>query len=181
MKKTTTQLKPVIVLVVAACLLTAGVAMAKGQRGAGRGLCVDGPGDRAEMRIERMTKNLDLSEDQVAVIMEIRESYQQKNLELKKELMRLRNERRGEMLEDNPSEKAVIDLTQQMGDLKTQLQVNRMKMRLEVGNQLTPEQRDKMLVMRAGSGKGGPGRGFAGPRGHRGHDGRGGSRGRCRL
>ena len=52
------------------------------------------------------------------------------------------------MLKDDPSEKAALDLTGKIGALRTEIQANRMTSRLEVRKQLTPEQRDKMLMMR---------------------------------
>ncbi len=62
-------------------------------------------------------------------------------------MMRLRNELQGEMLKDDPSEKAAMDLTGKIGALRTEMQANRLTNRLEVRKQLTPEQSDKMLIL----------------------------------
>ena len=40
-----------------------------------------------------------------------RDTGRQESAELRKDMMRLRNELEGEMLKDEPSEKAVLDLT----------------------------------------------------------------------
>ena len=173
MKTTNTTTKKLFLVLLAVGLLAAASAWAQGPRNSGRGICDNPPADRAEMRLERMTDRLDLTEEQAAAIAEIEDSYRAKDVDLHKELMRLRNERRGEMLKDNPSENTVIALTEQMGGLKTQLQVNHMKMRLEIRNQLTSEQRDKMLLMRGPRGGDGFGPGAAHPQGRRDQDGRG--------
>jgi Spy/CpxP family protein refolding chaperone len=123
-------------------------------------------GDRGEggpqMRIERMAKHLDLNEEQVAAITEIQTKGRAAILELRKDMMRLQNEKRGEMLKDDPSEKKVLDLTRKIGELKTTMQTNRAGNRLAVRKLLTPAQRDQMLMM--GEHRGGRG----------GHGGRGG-------
>jgi Spy/CpxP family protein refolding chaperone len=54
----------------------------------------------------------------------------------------------GEMLKDEPSEKRVTELVQQIGQLRTQQHLTRLKQRLAVRNLLTPEQRDRMLGLR---------------------------------
>jgi len=131
----------------------------------------DGPGSRMEM----MTRHLDLSEEQQTAIQEIRDANRQKVTDLRKDLMKLQNERRGEMLEDSPSEKTVVDLTDRIGNLKTEMQTLRVKCRLAVRKELTAEQRDRMLLM----GKGHGARGCDGPQG-KGRHGRGACDGACR-
>jgi len=111
----------------------------------GRDRCGDferGP----EMRLERMAERLDLTADQVQAIEKIREEARAENQELRKQIMRLRNEKRGEMLKDEPATKTVLALTRQIGDIRTELQANRMETRLAVRKLLTPVQRDKMLM-----------------------------------
>ena len=128
----------------------------------------NGPGDRQEMRLERMAARLDLTDEQTQAIKEIREGYQEQNLALRKTMMRLRTELEGAWLADDISEKTIVGLTEKIGDVKKELAVNRSKCRLEVAAQLTPEQRDKMLMMgHAGRGAGGhdmQGRGRCGGR-----------------
>jgi Spy/CpxP family protein refolding chaperone len=167
-------------------LLTAGMATAAVAQGPGCG-AGDGSGrggrdapDGPQMRIERMTRHLGLSEEQVTAISDLQTKGRAANLELRKDMMRLQNEKRGEMLKDEPSEKKVVELTRKIGDLRTTMQANRVSGRLAVRKLLTPEQRDKMLTMdtqmggRRGEHRGRGGKDCGGPRGKCGHDGRGG-------
>jgi Spy/CpxP family protein refolding chaperone len=167
-------------------LLAAGVGLATAQGpggGMGRGMDMDGPRGRGmadggrEFRFEQMAERLDLTDEQREAIESIREKGRTANLELRKELMRLRNELQGEMLKDKPSEKAILSLNEKMGDIRTQLKANRLKTRLAVREQLTPEQRDRMLMMRGHDCRGGGCEGCSHGRG-RGHGpGSGGGRG----
>lgn len=143
-------------------LAAVAVAQGPGQGRHGRG---NGMGDGnfgPEMRIERMANHLDLTEDQVKSIKEIHENGRADNIQLRKQIMQLRNAKRGEMMQDDPSSKTVLELTGKIGDLRTEMQTNRMKSRLEVRKVLTPEQRDKMLLM--GEGRGDNQRGKKGSR-----------------
>lgn len=142
----------ILVLAVAALLLV-GTALAQGpRRGAGAGF---GDGQRLEVLAER----LELTEAQVATIEGIRTAGREKNLELRKQLMQLNHDLKGEMMKDDPSEKAALGLVNKIGAVKTEMEANRLQGRLEVRKQLTPEQRDKMLVLRERfhGGKGGKG------------------------
>jgi Spy/CpxP family protein refolding chaperone len=100
-----------------------------------------------ELRIERLAERLDLTDQQQEAIAAIQEDARKAGRDLHKELARLQNQRRGEMLEDDPSEKTLVDLTEQMGAIKTKLQVHRLQTRLAVQAQLTEEQRDQMMLM----------------------------------
>ncbi len=131
-------------------LMAGGTALAK-KNGDGKGQFPRGEGPRVEM----LAKRLDLTDDQVAKIEAITESSRKDGLELRRQLQQLRNELEGEMLKDQPSEKAVLQLNKKMGDLKTEMKANRLSTRLKVREQLTPEQVDKMLVMGAKGRKGG--------------------------
>lgn len=132
-----------------------------GRRGAPEGF---GPGPRLE--------RLDLNEEQAAEIRKIREAGRKENLELRKQLMRLRNEMEGEMLADEPSRKKVMELNEKMGELRTRLRANRLSERLAIRERLTPEQRDRMLLMKDHGKRGRGGRHGLGP-----HEGRGGPQG----
>lgn len=138
-----------MVLVFAASALAQGSGGRFGQgKGHGRSL---GDGQFVpEHRMEKLKEKLELSDEQAAAIETIRQAGREKSVALRKEMMRLRNELKGEMLKDEPSEKTALSLVDKIGALKTELQANRMKNRLEVRRQLTPQQRDKML-MRHGS------------------------------
>jgi Spy/CpxP family protein refolding chaperone len=161
-----------IALATAAILVLSfsGLALAQGP-GGGRGPGAragcdgDGPGFGPGPRIERLAARLDLSDEQKVAIEAIQAKNHEKNLALRKDMLRLQNELDGELLKDSPDAKSVKSLVGKIGELKTQAQQNRMETRLAVREQLTPEQRDKMLLM-------GKGQGFGQGRGHgRGHSG----------
>lgn len=157
-RKTPRGLAAVAVLILVS--MAAGSALAQPHRGPG-----------PEARFERLAARLDLSAEQQEAIKAIHEKNRADNLPLHKELMRLENELKGEMLKDSPSEKALLALNEKMGKIKTDLKANRLKTRLAVREQLTPEQRDKMLMM--GEGRRGHGERFGGREGRdfRGHPG----------
>jgi len=148
----------------AICLLAIvalGVGSAQAQgRGHGKrsGRAVDCDGGP---RWERIAERLELSDEQTQAIGKIRDQNQEQQVVLRKEMMRLRNELHGEMLKDDPSGDTVQSLNEKIGEVRTELHGNRLQSRLEVRKQLTPEQRDKMLMM---------GEGHRGRRG-RSHDG----------
>ncbi|MGD9548768.1 MAG: Spy/CpxP family protein refolding chaperone [Candidatus Krumholzibacteriia bacterium] len=159
----------VMILLIAATAATAqGPGQgARGPRGARCGQEGFGPGHGGGCGGAFMAERLDLTEEQQAAIDKIREEGRKENLDLRKQMMRLRNELHGEMLKDDPSEKTVLDLTNRMGEIRTRLQGNRVKHQLAVRKVLTPEQRDRMLLM----GDGGPrGRGGRGPGFQQGQD-----------
>jgi Spy/CpxP family protein refolding chaperone len=145
------------------CLAVASLAAAQGPgHGKGRfGQRGPGYGEGPEARLEMMAKRLDLSEEQIASIKAIQEKNRDKMIEMRKDLMRLRNEMQGEMLKDEPSERTVLDLNKKIGDLKTEMKAMRLKTRLAVRDELTEEQQDKMLMMKGMQGRGmqGPGAG----------------------
>ena len=98
-------------------------------------------------RWQRVADRLDLSDEQKTTIAEIRKQAEAKNLPLRKQVMQLQNDLRGEMLKDAPTVDTITKLVGKIGDLRTQMQTNRIKAQLDVRKQLTPEQRDKMLLM----------------------------------
>lgn len=125
-----------------------------------------------DARLDRLADRLDLTDDQQAAIEALREASRKQCTGLRKDLARLQNELRGEMLKDTPSESVVVGLTERMGALRTDLRVIRVKTRLAVRSQLTDEQRDRMMLMGKRGGRDGrrgarclPG---DGPRGGRG-------------
>jgi Spy/CpxP family protein refolding chaperone len=122
------------------------------------------PGER---QLERMTERLDLTEAQQTTIQKLQTESRRQALELRKEMARLRNEIQGEMLKDKPAERTVVQLHEKLGELQTKLKVHRVKTRLAIREQLTPEQRDQMLLQ--GDGRGGsPRRGGQGGQGREG-------------
>ncbi len=174
-QKRTLFIVPIVLIVLASAgLATAqghGLGQGKGQKKgcAGNGPAGFGPGHRIEM----MAHRLDLSDDQKNTIQGIFENSRQDGVEKRKDLMRLRNQLKGEMLKDSPSEKSVLSINSKMGALKTEMKALKLKTRLAVREELTSEQRDKMLVM--GGFGGNDGHGKKGGQGKKG--GHGGSHG----
>jgi Spy/CpxP family protein refolding chaperone len=158
----------VLVILAALVLLFAAAALAQGPGGgSGRG---PGHGGGPEHRLEMLTEKLELTPEQSATVGQIMENSRELGVGLHKEMMRLQNELEGEMLKDEPSQKTALGLVKEIGDLRTETQSLRMQSRLEIRDELTAEQRDKMLMMKGRSGnghgrKGGPGnRGRSGSR-----------------
>lgn len=189
--KRTLQLTTLILIIA----LAAGTALAQGPGRRGGG-CFDGPGfggphggfDGPAGRLDGLCQLLDLTEEQTGRIQELRDENRAAMLEMRKDMARLRNEKQGEMLADEPDRGKVLDLVGQMGELRTKMQSRRMEMRWAVRDLLTDEQKDQLAELRlrkggrGGAGHFGPGGGFGcdGP-GH--GDRRGGGRsfhGRCR-
>jgi Spy/CpxP family protein refolding chaperone len=173
----------VLALAVGASLALAqgpGAGQGKGARhGQGRhGGCGDGRGPGLEM----MTARLDLTAEQQEAIGKLQDEARARRLETRKEMMRLQNELEGELMKDEPGEKTVMGLAAKIGELRTAQQQSRLATRLAVREQLTPEQRDRMLTMRAGSGpRGGREHARHGGHGRSGGHGRGcDRRGSCR-
>lgn len=163
--KNQSQGKTAMFLTLSVLALTfAAAALAQGPQGrSGQGRGRQG---ESGLRLEMLAEKLDLTEDQVAAIEKIRETGREKGTELRKDMMRLRNELEGEMLKDEPSEETALQLVEKIGGLRTEMQAGRMQVRLEVRRLLTPEQRDRMLVMGKGSRRDAGRRGGHG-RGHR--------------
>ena len=107
-------------------------------------------------RFEALAHRLDLTPQQEEAIVALQQDNQQNAIEVRKQLLRLHNELEGEMLADEPQEATVVELTDKIGQLRTELQVERARTQLAVRELLTPEQRDKMMMLKAthrGAGK----------------------------
>ncbi len=141
-------------LIITTLMLTLAVtAMAQpGQRGQG---CMDGDRGRP------MMAQLDLTEEQQTAVDALREKGRAGMIENRKDMARLDNQLEGLMLQDRPDAKKVEKMVRRIGDLKTDMRVQRMDTRLEIRELLTPDQRDRMMSMRAHKGRDGHGRGYA--------------------
>ena len=151
------------------CILLA-AATAFAQPGPGRGAACDGPAAGPVPHLERMAERLGLSEAQTEAIRAIQDKSREQGSETRKQILRLRNELEGLMLQDAPDAGAAAKLIRRIGELRTEQQVRRMETRLAVRAQLTEEQRERMPMM-----------GHQGRSGHGGRGGRGdcGDRGGC--
>lgn len=122
----------------------------------------------------RMARRLELTDAQQDAIAKIFEAGRARDLPLRKQVRLLKHDLQGEMMKDDPSEKAVLALSKQAGDLRSQLQAGRLLDRLAMRKLLTEDQRDKLMMMGGGRGGFGPdGFGPGGPRGASMHGGRG--------
>ena len=138
------------------CLATlATVAVAQSGRGPSSCFTPQAEGFSPTRHLDRMAEVLDLTGEQRTAIEDLRDQGRQQGVELRKEVARLQNRIDGEMLADDPSTKTLVDLTEKIGALRTQLQVIRLKTRLAVRDQLTSEQQDKWLLMGEKHGRGG--------------------------
>lgn len=108
-------------------------------------------------RLERLAERLDLSEEQTAKIQSIHENARDGVVGLRKEMMRLHNDLEGEMLEDEPNLTKVRQIAKQIGEIRTKMQISRLESQIAVRGVLTPEQRDKFLMMKERGRRGGPG------------------------
>jgi len=106
----------------------------------------------------RMTGGpMGLSEDQQKAIQKIRSDGRDAMLSARKEMMRLRNAMQGEMLKDEIDAGAIRKLVERMGDLRTQMQLQRLDQRLAIRKLLTPEQRDRAMLRQGHRGGSRPG------------------------
>jgi Spy/CpxP family protein refolding chaperone len=145
-------LVPAVAVALAGSFFTAEAQKGQGQRG-------DGEGRGGPPSIERMAERLDLTAEQQAQIEAFRENSEAERLELRKQTMQLKNQIEGEWLKNAPSESTLKNLTQQMGELRTRMQVRRVEHRLALREVLTDEQWDKLLTSREGRGRGHRGQG----------------------
>ena len=161
-------LRPTVWLIAAVLLAAAATAVAQGDADP-----ADDPPARAGFA--RLCQRLELTDAQQQAWRELQEAGRAERLTLRKDLMRLRHELEGQMMQDEPSAQEVARLVESIGANRTKLQRSRLTERLEMRKLLTDEQRDRLLTMRhhrQGPGRGGrhdgPGRGFAGDRSGRG-------------
>lgn len=136
-----------IVIVMAVTVLVAGAAVAAAQPGAGRGA-------RGEAGWTRLAEKLDLTEEQKQTIGAIHAQARTQQLERRKQMVQLEAQLHTMMLADAPDEAAAVKLVGQIGDLRAELQANRIKTRLAVRKQLTPEQRTQAILREGQGGRG---------------------------
>jgi len=142
---------------------------APGEAGRGRG----GPGFFERGGRERAPfAGLDLTDAQREKLKAIREAGRAEGTALRKQMLRLQNDMRGEMLADAPDRRKIVALAERIGAVQTKVGVHRAEQRLAMLEVLTPEQRDRWLTRpHRGQGEGfgrggrGGGRGGHGPRG----------------
>jgi Spy/CpxP family protein refolding chaperone len=97
---------------------------------------------------------LGLSDEQHEAIKQLREHGEQVRVQLRKELMRAENELRGEMLKDDPNAPRARELAQQIGNIQTQMHIQRLEQQIAFRKVLTPQQRDQLLSREPSEGRG---------------------------
>jgi Spy/CpxP family protein refolding chaperone len=142
-----------------ALAVSGAVTAAYAQRGARLNQDVQRP------RLERFADELGLSQEQMDQLKELREQGFSQMADFRKDMARVDNEMRGEMLKDNPSADVMRKLVAKRSDLRGKMEMMRIEHRLAMRDILTEEQRDKMMMFRGRGGRGGFG---DGPRGFRG-------------
>jgi Spy/CpxP family protein refolding chaperone len=119
-------------------------------------------------RFERLADALGLSQDQMDQIKEMREEGLSQMADLRKQMARLNNDMRGEMLKDDPSADALRKLVIKRSDIRGKMEMMRIEHRLAMRDILTDEQLDRMMMFRGRGGRGGWGGFGDAPRGFRG-------------
>ncbi len=112
---------------------------------------------------------LDLTDAQEEAVEQLQESTREQGTDLRIEMRRLQHDLEGEMLEEKPDAGKVRELAEQIGGIRTQLEIQHLEMRLAIRELLTEEQLDQLLSRpRMGLGR----RGDRGPQGgHQRHHG----------
>lgn len=162
------------ILILALVAMLAGGALAQSGRGPRAPQADREDVEPGQMRLARMAARLNLTADQQQAIGDLQQKARRENLETRKQIERARHELRGEMLKDKPAERTVVQLTEKLGELQTTLKVSRAKLQLAIRDQLTPEQRDQMILQQGARRGGGNRGGDAGPGIRHGRGGRGG-------
>lgn len=105
-------------------------------------------GKNTEHYIQRMTKQLGLSEDQAAQVKTIKEKYQPQKQQLRSAMMEKRRALKDLMKTEPMDEAGVQQLAESMGQLKTDKIILKSKMISEINQVLTAEQREKRNAMK---------------------------------
>ena len=105
-------------------------------------------GKNSEHYIERMTKQLGLSEDQATQVKTIKEKYQPQKQQLRTAMKEQRRSLKELMKTEPMDEAGVQQLAESMGKLKTDKILLKSKMISEINQVLTPEQREKRNAMK---------------------------------
>ena len=115
------------------------------------------PGGDKEQCMTMMQEKMDLTEDQFAKITKLKATMKMDCGTDKKEIVILKNKLEGIMLQENPDMNKAEKLIREIGKLKTEKKVNKMKMKMSIRSILTEEQQMKMGGMMMGCDKKGHG------------------------
>lgn len=89
---------------------------------------------------------LDLTDEQKTAIKELHEETREARLESEAKIRQLEQELHGEMTKDEPNADRVSDLVRKIGDLRTEMQLSRVKLQMATHDHLTPEQRAHLTM-----------------------------------
>ena len=109
---------------------------------------------RMEHRLQRMTKHLQLSEEQASKVRSVFEKHSEELSALRSEKQSNRQELRASMHAENMDMTKVEKLAKKQGMLKTEKILIKAKIKSEIKAILTDEQRAKMKTMRGKHGHG---------------------------
>ncbi len=87
-----------------------------------------------------------LNDQQRARLDDLREEGRARQIEGRKALMRVQNDIRGEWMQEQPSMERLRTMAARVGEIETQMRIDRLEMRMRVRDILTPEQRDQMFL-----------------------------------
>jgi len=111
-------------------------------------------------RIERFMDRLDLSDAQREQLTALRETGRERNRDLRKQLRLAKHELEGELLKDAPSLTEVRELARRVGEVRTEMRIQRLEQRLALRDLLTEDQRERLNSLRRhhrrGMTRGGP-------------------------
>lgn len=131
----------------------------------GSGMGMSGPGMQGSMG---MMGGLKLDSEQQAQLRELRSEYRREQFARMADMLDLRDEMHALMAEQRPDPEAVRELHGRMADLRGDMMADRIRMRNDIEDMLTDEQRQRMREYRR-EGRSMPGgQGMPGDGGHRG-------------
>jgi Spy/CpxP family protein refolding chaperone len=106
-------------------------------------------GDKGECGgiAEKLGACLGLTEEQTAQIEKICPAEQPKLVALRKEMKRVRHDLRGEMMKDEPDLSKAKKYAERIGEIRASIQIAHLECQIAIRKILTPEQRDRLLLM----------------------------------
>jgi len=134
------------------CMGMQGGAMAPGcmgMQGQGMGAPMGGEGMEegdCMARCMQMLEQFGLNDVQRVSVQRICEDVRGQMIQMRKDLMSVRNELRGELMQDNPSPDDVRELVNRAGGIQTSMRLAQVECLLKVREILTPEQRDQLMM-----------------------------------
>ena len=146
-------MKKTVLITMVSMLLISSALFAMPGKGHHGGSMNCGPGGDMEQCMTMMQGKMGLSDDQVAKIKDLKSDIKMDCGKNRKEVAILENKLEGIMLQENPDVNKAEKLIREIGILKTDNKVNKMKIKMAVRSILTEDQRLKMGGMMMGCDK----------------------------